>query len=106
MNLQTIKSINGKIEYVLLPIDAYNTLRHQIKDALNNQVFDEDYEPFNPSDYINNPVATLRITACITQKELAKRMHVSQAYISKIENQTHISLKVIQKIKRALAYSA
>ncbi|TIE23301.1 transcriptional regulator, partial [Legionella pneumophila] len=27
MNLQTIKSLDGKIEYVLLPVATYNVLR-------------------------------------------------------------------------------
>ena len=34
MNLQTIKSMDGKVEYVLLPVAAYQALRHQITEQL------------------------------------------------------------------------
>ncbi len=34
MNLQTIKSMDGSVEYVLLPIAAYQALRHQITEQL------------------------------------------------------------------------
>ncbi len=34
MNLQTIKSLDGKVEYVLLPVAAYKALRHQITEQL------------------------------------------------------------------------
>lgn len=30
MNLQTIKSLDGKVEYVLLPVATYNALPQQI----------------------------------------------------------------------------
>jgi hypothetical protein len=32
MNLQTIKSIDGKVEYILLPVATYYALRHHITD--------------------------------------------------------------------------
>ena len=34
MNLQTIKSMDGKVEYVLLPVAAYHALRRQITEQL------------------------------------------------------------------------
>lgn len=34
MSLQIIKSIDGKDEYILLPIGIYNALREQIKEKL------------------------------------------------------------------------
>ena len=43
---------------------------------------DQDYIPFDPANYISNPVALARIKAYVSQKELAKRMHVLQAYIN------------------------
>jgi ribosome-binding protein aMBF1 (putative translation factor) len=87
MNLQTIKSMDGKVEYVLLPVAAYYSLRRQITEQLKHSQENEDYEVFDPSDYIDNPVALIRIKAGITQEELAKLMNVTQAYVSKIENQ-------------------
>lgn len=102
MSLQIIKSMDGKAEYVLLPISIYNVLRHEIKKELKNVKQDDDYVPFDPADYVDNPVALARIKAHLTQKELAKRMNVTQAYISKIERQDKVTVKLLQKVKEAL----
>ena len=103
MNLQTIKSMNGQVEYVLLPIAAYQALRPQIIEQLKQANKDQEYEAFDPSDYIDNPVALARIQAGITQEELAKLMGVTQAYVSKIENQEKVTAKMIQKVTKAIA---
>jgi DNA-binding XRE family transcriptional regulator len=103
MNLQTIKSLDGKLEYVLLPVATYNALRHQITEQLKHTQENEDYEIFNPADYVDNPVALARIQAGLTQEELAKLMEVTQAYISKIENQARVTTKMLTKVKNALS---
>ena len=102
MTLQIIKSIDGKAEYVLLPFNVYNALRDEIEEALKKKYNSEDYIPFELTDYIDNPVALARINAGITQEELAKRMKVTQAYISKLETQNKVTAKVIKKIKEAI----
>lgn len=102
MNLQTIKSMDGKIEYVLLPVATYQALRHQITEQLKHPQENEDFELFNPADYIDNPVALARIQAGITQEDLARLMSVTQAYISKIENQSKVSLNLLSKVHAAL----
>ena len=101
MNLQTIKSIDGKDEYVLLPVDAYRVLKKQIDKIVHEDV---DYIPFELEEYIQNPIALARIKADLTQEELASRLKVSQAYISKIENtdNTKVSPKLMQKIIKVL----
>lgn len=98
MNLQVIKSTNGRAEYVLLPIQAYETLKPQI-----DKVLDNDYLPFQVEDYVSNSVALARINANLTQKELANLMNVSQAYISKIEGQDKVSPKTLNKVKSAIS---
>lgn len=103
MNLQTIKSMDGKVEYILLPVAAYHALRRQITEQLKHSQENEDYEVFDPSDYIDNPVSLARIQAGITQEELAKLMDVTQAYISKIENQAKVTPKIMQKVTLAIA---
>ena len=103
MNLQTIKSMDGKVEYVLLPIAIYEALRHQITEQLKQPNEDQEYEVFDPADYIDNPIALTRIQAGITQEELARLMGVTQAYISKIENQKKITPKMMQKVTKAIA---
>ncbi|HAU0708820.1 TPA: helix-turn-helix transcriptional regulator [Legionella pneumophila] len=102
MNLQTIKSLDGKVEYVLLPVAAYKALRHQITEQLRHTQENEDYEVFDPADYVDNPVALARIQAGLTQEELARLMAVTQAYISKIENQENVSVKLLNKVHEAL----
>jgi len=101
MNLQIIKSIDGKAEYVLLPINIYHTLHQQITDAVKSQDHN-DYVIFEPGDYVDNPIALARIKAGMTQEELAHRIGVSQAYISKIEKQHAVTAKQMQKFKHVL----
>ena len=100
MNLQTIKSINGQDEYVLLPVTAYHLLKTQINKALKH-----DYEAFNLQEYIQNPIALARIRAHLTQAELAKKLHVTQAYISRIENQTTVPAKLLEKMEKIIVHS-
>jgi len=102
MSLQIIKSVEGKAEYVLLPIQIYNALRSEIEQALKKKYSSDDYVPFAIEDYVDNPVALARINAGITQEELATRMKVTQAYISKLEAQDRVTAKMLKKIKEAL----
>ncbi len=102
MSLQIIKSIDGKAEYVLLPIGVYKALRGEIEAKLSKKHSSAEYASFNPADYVDNPVALARIQARLTQEELAHRMKVTQAYISKVESQDKVSAKVMLKVKAAL----
>jgi DNA-binding XRE family transcriptional regulator len=104
MNLQTIKSSTGKLEYVLLPYSIYRSLKAPIETELSKlkTLSSDDYVPFDPADYVDNPVALARIKAHIRQKELADKLGVSQAYISKLEKQQKVSTTVMSKIAKAL----
>ena len=106
VNLQVIKSIEGKPEYVLIPMAVYKALREEIEDEIAGlEVAADkgtDYVPFAVEDYVSNPIVLARIQANATQEELARRMGVTQAYISKIEHQAHVTPKVLAKIKAAL----
>lgn len=106
LNLQIIKSISGKPEFVLIPVAVYNALREQIEDevaGLEAQAAKGgDYVPFVLEDYVDSPIARARIKANVTQSELAKRLGVTQAYISKIEHQTKVTPKLLAKVKTAL----
>ena len=102
MTLQIIKSIDGKAEYVLLPFNVYNALREKIEETVRKKYTNTDYVPFELTDYVDNPVALARINANLTQEELAKRMDVTQAYISKLEAQDKVTPKVLKKVKTAI----
>lgn len=100
--IQTIKTLDGQ-EFVLLPIECYQHLKPQIDEYLAFEENDNDeYIPFNLENYVKNPVALARINAGITQKELAELLNVSQAYISKLESNAHVSAKTMLKVKKAL----
>ena len=102
MSLQIIKSVEGKDEYVLLPIAVYQVLHAQIDKKISQLEATDDYVPFDPADYVDNPVALARLQTGMTQKELAKRLNVSQAYISKIERQEKVTAKLMAKVKIAI----
>lgn len=76
----------------------YTVSTEQLKHVQEN----EDYEVFDSADYIDNPVALARIQAGITQEELAKLMSLTQAYVSKIENQEKVTAKMLKKVQLAL----
>src|SRR3989338_9766187 len=110
MTLQTIKSIDGKDEYVLLSISVYTALREEIEDELAGieaaTEDDNEYIPFVLENYVDNPIALARMKAHITQKEVAERMGVTQAYISKIERQEKVTLKLLERVNLVLSASS
>lgn len=102
MSIQTIKTADGK-DYVLLPANVYQALKHQIDDKLAETAHDEDlYVPFLIEDYVDNPIAQTRIKAGMTQKELASRLGVTQAYISKVEAQDKVTAKLMARVRSVL----
>lgn len=106
MNLQIIKSIHGQDEYVLLPVGVYESFREQIEDKLSvlelSKGQEEDLVPFDPADFVQNPIALARMKAGIKQVDLAKKMEVSQAYISKLEHAETVSESVVNRVLDAL----
>lgn len=102
MVLQIIKSMDGKDEYVLLPVTIFHALRAEIVARLTKLRIKPSPDSFDPANYLSNPIALARIKAGLTQAELAECMSVSQAYISKIETQENLSAKLLQKVKLAI----
>lgn len=110
MTLQKIKSIHGKDEYVLLPMAVYRALKEQIEKELAacevSQGTEQTYEAFVLEDYVDNPVALARIKAGITQEQLAKRLGVSQAYVSQIERRNNVTSKMLERVRAAIHETA
>jgi len=106
MRLQTIKSIDGKVEYVLLPVTVYKALKEEIEDEVAGLEAaaekGNEYVPFVLEDYVDNPVALARMKAHLTQNELAERLGVTQAYISKVERQDKVTPLLLSRVKAAL----
>lgn len=110
MTLQTIKSLDGRDEYVLLPVAVYHALKAEIEDELAGLEAQaaqaDDYAPFDPADYVRNPVALMRLRAGIKQKELARRLGVSQPYLSKMEAAEKVSSELLARVEAALRTGA
>lgn len=110
MNLQKIKSSNGKDEYVLLPVAVYEALKNQIQDELAHPKVktgrDDEFVPFVLEDYVDSPVALARMKAHLTQKQLAERMGVTQAYISKVERQDKVTPMLLERAIKAIRRKA
>ncbi len=106
MTLQTIKSLDGRDEYVLLPVAVFRALQDAIEDKLAGLEAsagkEDDYIPFEVENYVDNPVALARIKARVTQEGLAQLMGVTQAYISKVENQDKVTPKLVERVAAAL----
>lgn len=106
MSLQMIKDVQGKDEYVLLPISVYEALRDQIEDELAGLEAwadqEDDYVEFDPADYVENPAALARIKAQVKQADLAKFMGVTQSYISKLEGSKNVTKEALKKVQGAL----
>lgn len=102
--VQVIHALNGEPEYVLLPYDLYQAVQGELerKLAARKRPRGDDYAPFQVEDYVDNPVALARIKARVSQSELARRLGVSQAYISKIERQDRVTAKLLERVTTAL----
>lgn len=110
MTLQKIKSLNGKDEYVLLPVAIYEALKIEIHGKLTHRNAKkgtrDNYVPFVLEDYVDNPIALARMKAHLTQKQLAERLDVTQAYISKIERQDRVTPTLLDRVTKAIRRKA
>jgi len=90
MEYQTIKE-NGKVKFVVLPLKSFHALLERLEDESDlcdiRDAKDEPlYDQKEAEDYIfMNPVKRERIERGWTQKELADKIGVKQASVSKWE---------------------
>lgn len=89
-----------------MPVAVYRALKDDIESKVaklkKRSAKDSDYVPFVLEDYVDNPASVARIKAGLSQAELAERMDVSQAYISKVEGQDDVSVKLLQRVTKAV----
>lgn len=84
---------HGLPAFVVLPYKEYLDLTGE----------EDEFIPFRVPDYVSNPIRAARIEAGLTQKQLAERLDVSQAYIAKIERPGHKPTeKVLARVRQAL----
>jgi ribosome-binding protein aMBF1 (putative translation factor) len=90
MEYQTIKE-NGEVKFVVLPVELFEALLDRleekedlraIREACNEPLYDKE----EAENYIfMNPVKRERLEKSWTQEELARRLEVKQATVSKWE---------------------
>ena len=68
-----------------------------------SQLIANDFVPFVLSAYIKNPIRVMRIEAGLNQTQLARRLGVSQGYVSRIEGRNYkVSDKLLKRITDAV----
>ncbi len=71
--------------------------------ALNYLSINDEFTPFVLSEYIKNPVRVMRIEAGLNQAQLARRLGVTQGYISRIEGRNYpVSEKLLKRVNDVL----
>lgn len=76
---------HGKPAFAVIPYAEYVALTTNKRNRPKTK--DDEFVPFVLSDYISNPIRVARVEAGLTQAELAKRLKVTQGYVSKIEGE-------------------
>ena len=88
---------------------VYKALKGEIDNELigkTRKSKDDEYVPFVLEDYVHNPVALARMKAHLTQEQMAERLGVSQAYVSKIERQDRVTPALIDRVVKAIRRKA
>lgn len=107
MSIQVIKN-KEKADYVIIPYDEFlayadedlidtTHMQEILQDPIEGEIVDFDF-----ADHVTNPVHLARLRAGLTQKELANRMGVTQAYVSKLERAERVSPKALKKVSENL----
>lgn len=90
----------GKPAFVVVPYDDYVALSG--KQAA-HEPNDDEFVPFILSDYIKNPIRVMRIEAGLSQSQFARRLGVSQGYVSRIEGRHFkVSDSLLNRARAAL----
>ena len=95
----------GKPAFAVIPYEEYVALTGN--KAKQPKTKDDEYVPFVLSDYIKNPIRVARIEGGLTQKELAKRLKVTQGYISKVEGRSfEVTPALMDRVSKAIRHKA
>ena len=90
----------GKPAFVVIPYDDYVALSAARARRVRGK---DEFVPFVLSEYIQNPIRVMRVEAGLNQSQLAKRLGVSQGYVSRIEGRNFkVSDQLLSRAKTAL----
>ena len=79
------------------------TLQDHLRDSLKNPEFKKAWEESEAEYQVSRALIAARIKDKLSQGELAKKAHTTQAVISRLENMTaNPSVGLLQKIAQAL----
>ena len=100
-NLQIINSVEGKPEYILLPIRVYTILRDAIKQELKSAETKSEYVPFDVADYVDNPIGTHdSILSEIMMEKYIAMMEASPLFAQFMNSNCPYILNEIKALKR------
>lgn len=95
----------GKPAFAVIPYDDYLALT--VNKARKPASSEDELVPFVLGEYIKNPIRAARVDSGLTQQELAKRLNVTQGYISKIEGRNfEVSELLTNRVNKALLQKA
>lgn len=79
------------------------TFRDHLKESLKNPEFKKAWEESELEYQVSRMLIAKRLKSKLSQKELAKKAHTTQAVISRLENMNaNPSIGLLQKIAKAL----
>ena len=111
MEYQTIKE-NGKVKFVVLPVNTFQAILDRIEDESDLRDIRESaseplYDQSDAENYIfMNPVKRERLERGWTQQELANRIGVKQATVAKWERESAVYRKATrQKLAKIFGIS-
>jgi len=111
MEYQTIKE-NGKVKYVVLPLNLFNALIERLEDESDlRDIREATSEPLYDQSEVEryifmNPVKRERLEKGWTQEELANRIGVKQATVAKWEREGAVYRKATrQKLAKVFGIS-
>ncbi len=106
MKLQTIRSINGADEYILVPAKVYKRLdvntRRAITRASRRVNANDQYHVFNPAEYVDQPVVLARLRAGVSQIDLAARLGVGLSVLKRVEAKSLCAATFLDAVRRVL----